>query len=241
LITGATSAIAGEVAKLYAKQGAAFYLVARNEERLNNVVQDLRSLGASDVAAAVVDLDDTAKHHDLVRRAVERLGGVDIVLIAQGVLGSQTQGELDFQDAGAVLKTNFVSVVSLLTELTCKPILERGSSLVVIGSVAGDRGRRSNYIYGASKAGLEAYVEGLRARLFAQGIAVTLIKPGFVETPMTAHMEKRPLAASAPAVAAGIVRAIGGRKDVAYVPWIWRPIMQAVRALPQVIFKRLNF
>ncbi len=204
-------------------------------------MQDLVTLGATGVTTSAVDLNKTEGHRALVERAVEHLGGIDIVLIAQGVLGDQAVAERRFEDAADILNTNFVSVVSLLTELTSRALLERGAAIAVIGSVAGDRGRRSNYVYAASKAGLEAYVEGLRARLFEDGITVTLIKPGFVDTPMTAHLEKKPLPATPAQVAQGIARAIRGHKDVVYVPWFWGPIMGVIRALPHMIFKRMKF
>lgn len=232
LILGATSAIAQATARLWAARGDELLLVARSPEKLSAVAGDLRTRGAR-VEAVAQDLNDASLYAGLADRA----GGVDVVLVAHGILG-----EADQTDPGAVdlvLRTNFVGPVQLLALLA--PRLRPGGCLAAISSVAGDRGRARNAVYGAAKAGLDAFLSALRQRLFREGVRVLTIKPGFVDTPMTARMEKSPLFASPQQVARGIVRAIDAGRDVVYLPGYWRFVMAIVRAIPEQIFKRLSF
>lgn len=240
VIIGATSMIAQAVIRIYAAKGSSLFLVARDGEKLALVAADARVRGAAKVCTRRLDLDDTAGHAALVCEVMQSLPSWDVVLIAYGVLGEQLNGEREFAAAEAVFRTNFLSVVSLLTHLAnvCKQRSQ--GTIAVISSVAGDRGRKSNYIYGASKAALTTFLEGLRARLSRQGIHVLTIKPGMVATPMTAHLKEGKLFATPEKIAHGIVSAIEGRKDVVYLPHFWRPIMFLIRAVPERIFKRLN-
>ena len=217
-----------------------FMLVARNRDRLTAVAQDLHTRGALEVNTWVMDLDDTAAHVEMLTSAAERLQRIDLALIAHGVLGDQQAAEADFEAAAAVLHTNFISAVSLLTWLGNYFQAQRGGTLAVISSVAGDRGRKSNYVYGASKAALNVFLEGLRNRIDRDGVQVLTIKPGFVATPMTAHVARNALFASPQQVARGICKAIEQRRDVAYVPWFWALIMLLVRTIPSRFFKKMN-
>ena len=217
-----------------------FMLVARNRDRLTAVAQDLHTRGALEVDTWVMDLDDTAAHGEMLASAAERLQPIDLALIAHGVLGDQQAAEADFEAAAAVLHTNFISAVSLLTWLGNYFQAQRRGTLAVISSVAGDRGRKSNYVYGASKAALNVFLEGLRNRIDRDGVQVLTIKPGFVATPMTAHVAKNALFASPQQVAYGICEAIKQRRDVAYVPWFWAVIMLLVRSIPSRFFKKMN-
>ena len=217
-----------------------FMLVARNRDRLTAVAQDLHTRGALEVDTWVMDLDDTAAHEEMLASAAERLQRIDLALIAHGVLGDQQAAEADFEAAAAVLHTNFISAVSLLTWLGNYFQAQRGGTLAVVSSVAGDRGRKSNYVYGASKAALNVFLEGLRNRIDRDGVQVLTIKPGFVATPMTAHVAKNALFASPQQVARGICKAIEQRRDVAYVPWFWAVIMLLVRSIPSRFFKKMN-
>ena len=236
LVLGATSAIAQETARIFAARGDALHLVARHPERLATVAADLRARGASAVTAAVHDLDlDSA---DLVVAAAAALGGLDVVLVAQGVLGDPAEYDQSAEAALRVLRTNLLGPVALLTRIA--PLLQAGACIAVLSSVAGDRGRASNGVYGASKAGLDAFLSALRNRLFARGVRVVTVKPGFVDTPMTAQVPKNPLFASPATIARGIVRAIDGSGDVVYLPWFWRFIMLIIRSLPERVFKRLK-
>lgn len=240
LILGATSAIAQATVRLLAARGAALYLVGRNAANLDAVAKDAATRGASQVAQEAVDLDGTAAHEALVERAFQALGGLDGALIAHGVLGEQKACERSWADAQKVLHTNFLSAASLLTVLGNRFEAQKAGTLVVISSVAGDRGRQSNYVYGASKGALTVFLQGLRNRLAPAGVAVVTVKPGFVDTPMTAHVAKNKLFASPEQVARGILRAADGRKDEVYVPGFWALIMLIIRTIPEGVFKRLK-
>ena len=215
-------------------------LVARNADRLTAVAQDLMTRGALAVDTWVMDLDDTAAHPEVLASAAERLGRIDLALIAHGVLGDQQAAEADFEVAAAILHTNFVSTVSLLTWLGNYFRAQSAGMLAVISSVAGDRGRKSNYVYGASKGALNVFLEGLRNRIDRDGVQVLTIKPGFVATPMTAHVAHNALFASPDQIARGILKAVDRRRDVAYLPWFWYWIMLLVRAIPNRFFKKMN-
>jgi decaprenylphospho-beta-D-erythro-pentofuranosid-2-ulose 2-reductase len=240
LVLGATSSIAIATMRRLAAPHVHFMLVARNTNRLTAVGQDLLTRGALAVDTWVMDLDDTTGHPEMLTVAAERLGRIDLALIAHGVLGHQTAAEADFEVAAAILHTNFISTVSLLTWLGNYFQAQRGGTLAVVSSVAGDRGRKSNYVYGASKAALNIFLEGLRNRIDRDGVQVLTIKPGFVATPMTAHVPHNALFASPDQVAVGILKSIERRRDVAYVPWFWSWIMLLVRAIPGRRFKKMN-
>ena len=165
---------------------------------------------------------------------------MDLALIAHGVLGDQPAAEADFEVAAAILHTNFISTVSLLTWLGNYFQAQRGGTLAVISSVAGDRGRKSNYVYGASKGALNVFLEGLRNRIDRDGVHVLTIKPGFVSTPMTAHVAHNALFASPDQIARGILQAVDRRRDVVYLPWYWFWIMFLVRAVPGRFFKKMH-
>jgi decaprenylphospho-beta-D-erythro-pentofuranosid-2-ulose 2-reductase len=217
-----------------------FMLVARNSRKLTLVAQDLLTRGAVSVDTWVADLDDTSAHGEMLETAVERLGEIDLALIAHGVLGDQPKAEADFAAAAAILHTNFLSTASLITWLA-NYFQSRGrGTLAVISSVAGDRGRKSNYVYGASKGALNVFLDGVRNRLDRDGVHVLTIKPGFVSTPMTKGLPRNALFASPDQIAMGILSAIERRRDVVYVPWFWAGIMLIVRLLPGRIFKKLN-
>lgn len=172
--------------------------------------------------------------------AVERLGQIDLALIAHGVLDDQIAAEANFEVAAASLHTNFTSTVSLITWLANYFQVQRAGTLAVISSVAGDRGRKSNYVYGAAKGAVNIFLDGVRNRIDRDGVQVLTIKPGFVDTAMTANVPKTALFATPDQVAKGIVSAIEKRKDVAYVPWFWAGIMLIIRLVPGRVFKKLN-
>lgn len=240
LALGATSAIAEATLRLLAERGARFYLVARSQQKLDVVAADLLTRGASGVATHVMDLDDTAAHPTMLAAAAQSMGTIELALLAHGILGDQKEAEASYAAAHAVLQTNFLSAVSLITWLANYFELLGAGTLAVISSVAGDRGRRSNYVYGASKGGLNIFLDGVRSRLFEKNVQVLTIKPGFVATPMTAHLAQGPLFAKPAQVAAGIVKAIEKRKDVVYLPAFWGAILLILRLIPRSLFKRLN-
>lgn len=240
LVLGATSAIAEATVRLLAEGGSALFLAGRNPQKLAAVRDDLLTRGASAATAHVVDLDDTAAHPALLSEAVSSLGGIDLALVAHGVLGNQADAEREYAAAEAILRTNFLSTVSLVTWLANYFETERRGAIAVISSVAGDRGRKSNYVYGASKGGLNVFLDGVRNRIDRAGVHVLTIKPGFVATPMTAHLAPNALFARPAQVGRHILRALEKRKDVAYVPPFWGLIMVAVRGIPGRIFKKMN-
>ncbi len=238
-IFGAASAIAQDVARLYAAEGATCFLVGRNGARLDTIASDLKARGAAAATTAVADLTDTTQHAALVAQAKAALGTVDRVLVAYGTLGDQRAGEADTTVMVRELTVNFVSAASLLNLLAEAMIPQKAGKIAVIGSVAGDRGRQSNYIYGSAKAGLGAFALGLRHRLAKDGISVTLVKPGFVDTPMTADIPKGGPLWATPAQVAGDIRAAMERgAAVLYTPWFWRWIMLIIRSVPDVVFRR---
>jgi decaprenylphospho-beta-D-erythro-pentofuranosid-2-ulose 2-reductase len=240
LVLGATSAIAQATLRLFAEQHAAFFLVGRNSQKLAAVRDDLLTRGAAAVIIFTADLDDTAAHPAMLSHAVTALAGIDLAFLAHGVLGDQAEAEKNYAAAEAILHTNFLSAVSLVGWLANYFEAERRGTIAVISSVAGDRGRKSNYIYGASKGGLNIFLDGVRNRIDRAGVQVLTIKPGFVATPMTAHLPKNALFAEPAQVAKHIVRAIEKRKDVAYTPPFWGLIMLVVRSIPRRVFKKMN-
>jgi short-subunit dehydrogenase len=240
LVLGATSGIAEATCRIWASQGARLFLVARNAEKLAAVAADLRTRGASYVDTAVADLDNTEQHPTLLAHAVNSLTGLDVAYLTYGILGDQAKAEQDFNTAAQIVYTNYLAPVSLLTWLANFCVQRRAGTLAVISSVAGDRGRKSNYLYGSSKAGLSAFLGGLRNRVDREGVTVLAIKPGPVKTAMTSGMKGSEKFADVNAVAKSIVKAIDRRQDVLYVPFQWQPIMFVIRNIPERIFKKLN-
>lgn len=240
LVLGATSGIAEATCRIWAAQGARLFLVARNADKLAAVAADLSTRGASYVDTAVADLDDTTQHPALLAHAINSLTGMDVAYLAHGILGDQSQAEQDFTQAEKILHTNFLAPVSLLTWLANYCIQRHAGVLAVISSVAGDRGRKSNYLYGSSKAGLSAFLAGLRNRVDREGVTVLTIKPGQVKTAMTFGMKGAEKFADVDKVAQSIVTAIDKRRDVLYVPLQWQLIMFVIRHIPESIFKKLN-
>ncbi len=240
LVLGATSGIAEATCRLWAARGAHLFLVGRSPAKLDVVAADLRTRGATTVFTAVADLDDTSRHAELLTHAVNSLQGLDVAYLAHGVLGDQKQAEGDFTVADSILHTNLAAPVSLLTWLANFCVERRSGVLAVLSSVAGDRGRKSNYVYGASKAGLSAFLSGLRNRVDREGVTVLTIKPGPVRTPMTVNMPGSNKFADPNAVARAIVKAVDNRQDTLYVPGKWAPIMWVIRHVPERVFKKTN-
>jgi len=241
LIAGATSAIAQEAAKRFAAEGASFLLVARDPQKLAAVADDLRARGAKQVETAEVDLQDLSRCALLIEEARKQLGGLDIVLVAHGTLPDQAACEADTELALQAISLNALSVVALLIPAAAHFEVQGSGCVAVITSMAGVRGRRSNYVYGSAKAAVSTFLEGLRGRMSAAGVAVIDIRPGFVDTPMTAHLPKNPLFASARSVGERVYRAILAGTDVVYTPWYWRWIALLIQLIPRPIFKKLSF
>lgn len=240
LIIGATSTIAEATAKLYARQGAAFYLLARDQERLSDLANDLKIRGATSVFQAPFEANDFGQHEALLAQAIQNMGQIDLVLIAHGSLGDQKACETGFESALEAINTNAISVISLLTHLAPYFEQRKQGTIAVIASVAGDRGRRSNYVYGAAKGMVAIFLQGLRNRLCQSGVHVLTIKPGFVETRMTAAFKKGLLWTKPECIAEGIEWAIRKKKDVVYLPFWWLILMRGIQAIPEFIFKKMS-
>lgn len=240
MIVGATSAIAHETAKCFAQDGVEFFLVARSATKLEDVANDLKVRGAKRVETFVLDLADFTRHEQMIDTAVSTLDGLDAVLIAHGTLRDQHKCQQSVSETLHEFTTNCTSVISLLTLLANYFEQQKRGCIAVISSVAGDRGRKSNYIYGAAKGALSIFLQGLRNRLHASNVDVVTVKPGFVDTPMTASFKKGLLFASAQTVGKGIYTAMKSRKEIVYLPRFWRPIMLAIRAIPEGVFKRMS-
>lgn len=240
LIIGATSAIAEATARIWAQQGHYLFLVARNMEKLNLIAADLVVRGSPKVSIFTMDVNDFGSHVEMISTAEQTLAGLDTVLIAHGSLSNQADCQLSSELTQLEIKTNALSVLSLLTEIANRFEKQKAGSIIVISSVAGDRGRQSNYIYGTTKAILTTFTSGLRQRLQKSGVAVITIKPGFVDTPMTADFKKGLLWASPEKIAKDIVSATTKKHDVVYSPFFWRYIMLIIKFIPETIFKRLS-
>jgi short-subunit dehydrogenase len=239
LILGATSAIAADLARLYAARGARLYLIGRSPEKMRTLTE---SLGVALVGARTADFDDTAAAAGIVDAAVAALGGVDVAVIAHGLLGDQLATEKTYAVAEAVIRTNFLSVVALLIPL-CNHLetAGRGGHIAVLSTVAAERGRPRNFTYGSAKSALNTYLQGLRTRLYRAGVEIHTIKLGPVDTPMTTSHRKHLLFAKSGAVATSIISAIDRGRAEPYVPWFWRWIMLFVRNLPEWALQKLSF
>jgi decaprenylphospho-beta-D-erythro-pentofuranosid-2-ulose 2-reductase len=240
VVFGATSAMAQQTVRLLAAANAELFLVGRDQDRLAAVAADALVRGAALADQAAADLDDTSRFDDLVASAFGRLGRVDLVIVAQGLLGDSRGCERDRALAARVLQSNFTAPALLLERVAARLADQGSGTIVAITSVAGDRGRQSNYVYGAAKGGLAIYLAGLRNRLFRHGVHVVTVKPGLVDTPMTAGVPKNRLFAPPSAVAVAILRAVQRRADVVYVPAFWRTVMWLVRLVPERVFKRMR-
>jgi short-subunit dehydrogenase len=241
LIFGAASAIATEVARNFAGEHATFFLVDRAEEMLPTLQNDLLTRGATHVETAVADLSDVSTHQCLIDRAKRSLGTLDRVLVAYAVDGDQLGSQVSVETMLVSWQINATSTLALLTLLANELERQRFGTLAAISSVSGDRGYKSNYVYGAAKGALNVFLSGLRARFAKTGVRVVTIKPGLVDTPMMAHMKKGPLYASPEQVGREIYRAMLRGNPVIYTPRYWRVIMFIIRALPEPLFTRLRY
>lgn len=241
LIIGSHSAIANAAARLYAQRHCQLFLIARNENRLAEQATDLKLQGAETVQTHCLDLLNHEGHQAAVDAAKAALGNIDIALICHGSLPDQQQMESDFESAREALDVNGLTVISLLTRLS--PVFkdQGAGTLAVVTSVAGDRGRQPNFVYGAAKAMVSTYLQGLRGKLLPHGVHVLDVRPGLVDSPMTAQFKKGLLWSTPERVAKKIVRSIERKRHTVYAPGYWRIIMLVVRSIPEFIFKRLKF
>ena len=240
IIIGATSAIAQAIARQLASQpGTRLMLWGRAQARLDIIAADLRIRTGAVVDVDAFDFNDFNSYPAALERAVVK-GEWDTAIICHGSLGDQAACEKDFKLAEQELRATFLGPVAFLTLLANHFEKQGRGTIAAIGSVAGDRGRQSNYVYGTAKAALATFLQGLRNRLFRKNVHVLTIKPGFVDTPMTASMKKGALFATPDKVAADIIRAIEKQKCVLYTPWFWRCIMLIIRSIPERTFRKLK-
>jgi short-subunit dehydrogenase len=241
LVLGAASAIARAVAGEFARRHYDLLLAGRDKEELDRLAVDLslrHGVRAQALAFDAVAFDTHSAFVEACREASrDSLAGAALFF---GYLGDQAAAQKDPVEARRILDTNLVGAVSILGLLANHFEQRRGGFLCALSSVAGDRGRQSNYIYGAAKAGLTVFLQGLRNRLFSSGVSVTTIKPGFVDTAMTWGRPGLFLVASPQAAAKRIVEAALKGEDEAYVPRFWRPVMLLIRLIPEKLFKRLK-
>jgi len=239
LILGATSAIAHGVARAFAKKGFNLYLAGRDLDELERRSLDLSIRYGVEVKHGKFDADNIETHEKFLSEVLIETTLFTGVVLAVGYMGDQIEAR-NFPNAGKVIQTNFVGPVSILSR--CANLLEdQGEGFIVgISSVAGDRGRQSNYVYGAAKGGLSLYLQGLRNRLQPSGVQVLTVKPGFVDTAMTYGLPGLFLVATPDYVGERIVNGLEKKHDVIYTPWFWRYIMLIIRSIPEKIFKKLK-
>lgn len=240
LVLGGGSEIAqATLRRLVADRTRTVVLAARRPGELAPFVEELEALGATRVETVPFDATDTATHDAFVADVFDRVGDVDLVLVAFGVLGDQAEAERDGHVAAEIARVNYVGAVSVSIPIAVR-LRDQGHGLIVaLSTVAGERVRRSNFVYGSSKAGFDAFFQGLGDSLVGTGARVMIVRPGFVHTKMTAGLEPAPLATTAAAVAEAILHGIERNSDVIWVPPALRAVMSGLRHTPRAIFRKL--
>ncbi len=239
LVLGANSDVAQAVARKFAKEEhAGLYLASRDMELLQKTAQDIRIRHQVEAVPLPFDATDYDSHSGFYRLLDPKPDGV---VVAFGCLGDQEKAQKDFREVRRIIETNYLGAVSIL-EVIAADFERRGHGFIIgISSVAGDRGRRGNYVYGSSKGALTVYLSGLRNRLASRNVQVTTVIPGFIRSKMTQNMElPRALSAEPEDVSEDIFRAYRKRKNIVYTKWFWKWIMAALKHIPESVFKRLN-
>lgn len=241
LILGATSPIARALALKVACDGAILYLASRDANEARRVADDIGVRAGVAALSGTFDASDFASHDEFIRHAANELGGLDGVVVCFGTLGDEDAAQADPDAAIATLHQNFTGAVSLITLAARHLEQQRSGFIIVIGSVAGERGRARNYVYGSAKGALALFAQGLRGRLAKSNVHVMTVKLGTVDTRMTWGRDGA-LLTIPPAKAADLIyAAYRKRTEVVYVPWFWRFIMGAIRLIPESRFKRVSF
>jgi short-subunit dehydrogenase len=238
LILGGRSEIGSELAVRLAP-GAAVVLAARGADRLDEQVAAIRAAGAVAVSTREFDADDLDSHGPLIASVIAEHGAIGTAVLAFGVLGDQGLAETDAAHAVAVVHTDYVAQVSLLTHLAATMRQAGRGELVVFSSVAGVRVRRANYVYGSAKAGLDGFASGLADALHGTGVRLLIVRPGFVIGRMTDGMAPAPLASTPSQVAAATARALARNRRSVWIPWTLRPLFFGMRLLPQFVWRRM--
>ncbi len=240
LILGATSPIAKALALRFAAEGASLFLAARDREEAERLATDVAVRTGATAIPGAFDATEFYFHKTFFEKAVAELGGLDGVVVCFGTLGDEPAAQVDADKALAIVNQNFTGAVSLITLAAQYLEQQKSGFIIAIGSVAGERGRPKNYVYGSAKAALHTFTQGLRGRLAAAGVHVMTAKLGTVDTRMT-FGRNSPLMVAPEAVADSIYAAWQRGAEVVYVPWYWRPIMTIIRVIPERIFRRMNF
>jgi len=240
LIIGATSAMARAIAATFARRGDSLYLAARDTDEVSRIAADLAVRYQVASFHGEFDITQTAEHASFIDQVTEALGGLDGIVLAAGSMADQMDAGKDFTLVETMVRVNYLGAMSVLNQ--CAQYLQDQKSGFIIGisSVAGDRGRQSNYLYGSTKAALTVYLSGLRNAMQAAGVHVMTVKPGFVDTAMTYGVKGMFLVASPESIGDHIVTALEKKRNVVYLPWFWRYIMLIIRHIPEAIFKRLK-
>jgi decaprenylphospho-beta-D-erythro-pentofuranosid-2-ulose 2-reductase len=228
------------VRRLVARRARTVVLAGRHLENLKAHVDELRDLGAETVEVAAFDATDTGSHQRFVDEVFDAHGDFDLVLLAFGVLGDQEEAERDPKAALEILETNFTGAVSVALPVAARLRAQGHGTLVVLSSVAGERVRRANFVYGASKAGLDAFCQGLGDALVGSGARVLVVRPGFVHTKMTAGRPPAPLSTTPEAVADVVVRGLEKGAEVVWAPPVLRYVMSGMRHLPRAVFRKIK-
>jgi len=238
LILGATSDMAQAIAKRYAAEGGGLILAALEPDLLDPIAGDLRVRTQSPVTALAFDATDFSSHRTFYESLAQK---PDVVICVFGYMGDQMQARNDFEEVRRTIEINLTGAVSILN-IVAEDFEKRGHGAIAgISSVAGDRGRQSNYIYGCAKAGFTAYLSGLRNRLAKSGVHVMTVKPGFCRTKMTENMElPAALTAEPEQVADAVFKGLRKQRNVVYTLWMWRYIMLIIRHIPEFIFKKMG-
>jgi short-subunit dehydrogenase len=238
LILGGRSEIGIELA-LRLAPGASVVLAGRKADQLDDQIAMLQAAGAAAVHTREFDADDLASHGPLVDAVVADHGPIRIAVLAFGILGDQARAETDAEHALAIVHTDYVAQVSMLTHLAAAMRAAGGGSLVVFSSVAGVRVRRANYVYGSAKAGLDGFASGLADALHGTGVRLLIARPGFVIGRMTDGMTPAPLSSTPQQVAAATARALAKGRRTVWIPWALRPMFFVMRMLPQSVWRRM--
>ncbi len=238
LILGASSDVGRAIAHQYARHGYQIILAGRHPEEMEKSANDLRIRYRTEATAVYFDALDTSSHKDFYQSLESRPEGVVSVI---GLLGDQDKGFEDFDHAEQIVTTNFTALISILN-LVANDFKQRGSGFIIgVSSVAGERGRQSNFLYGSAKAGFTAYLSGLRNALYTHNIHVMTVNPGFIHTSMTEGMDLPGALTLEPEdVARDIYRAQQKKRNICYTGWYWRWIMLIIRTIPESVFKRLS-
>lgn len=239
LILGATSSIACATAAAFAARGDALILASRDEEELKRIAADLRLRYGVKVNHGIFDAEATDTHEAYFQSIISQFPDLSGIVLAFGYLGDQ-QSSRDFKASAKIISSNFTGAASILGLFANYFETLQQGFIIGISSVAGDRGRQSNYVYGAAKGALSLYLQGLRNRLYHNGVRVITIKPGFVDTSMTFGLPGMFLVASPRSIGKGIVASLGKSSDIVYLPWFWRYIMLIIKHIPEFIFKRMK-